>query len=422
MKFLKSFSIYTLASFIEKGIALFLLPIFTFYFSPKDIGSLVLVTSLLTFSQPLLTLGIPGAISVAYFKDDKSNYHSYFVSSIVFPFFIGILLLLISIFLRGMIFDYFQINPLWVSLVPVVGFCLFLNSLLLTTYQMENLPGKYVAYSLASTLTNIFTSLLLVITFKFGFEGRLYGMYFAAFLSSILAIYILSSRGLLSMNKIKLEYVKDSLRFGLPLIPHMFGGMIIMMSDRFFIEHYLGKETLGIYNIGYVIGSVISVFCAAFANAIIPFSYDLFAKNTVDAKLKVVKVYWMFIGLLILILCGILLCSPLVFRWFVNDRFADGNQYVMWISLGYFFQGIYLLFANIIFYLKKTKILFYWSFLNVAINLSLNYIMVPKYGAMGAAYTFCLSYFIFLSAIAIITHKLYPLPWMGIFKIQQNQK
>lgn len=420
MKFLKSFSIYTIASFIEKGISLFLLPIFTFYLSPKDIGSLALVTSLLAFLQPLLTLGIPGAISVAYFKEDKSNYPSYFSSSVVLPFFIAILVFTISILFNQKISNYFQIDSIWIVVIPFICFFLFINSLLLITYQINNEPGKYVAFSLASTLINILISISLVIVFKMGFEGRLYGLYLSAFSLAIAAFYILSKKKLLSLKSISKENAKDSLLFGLPLIPHIIGGMIIMMSDRLFIDHFLGKEALGIYNIGYVIGSVISVFCGAFANAIIPFSYELFAKNTIEAKIKVVKVYWMFIGLLIIIVFGIWICTPFVFKWFINGRFAEGSKYVIWITIGYFFQGLYLLFANIIFYLKKNKVLFYWSFINVAINLSLNYYLIGKFGAIGAAYTLCISFFIFFSAIAIITHKAYPLPWFFFLKNRQT--
>lgn len=415
MKFLKSFSIYTIASIIEKGITLFLLPVFTFYLSPKDIGSLVLITSLITFSQPLLTLGIPGAISVAYFKEERSNYNSYFVSSIILPFLIGVGTFLILFFFADLIHDYFKISPVWIATIPLISFFLFVNSLLLITYQIENQPDKYVAFSLSTTLVNILISLLLVITFKFGFEGRLYGFYFSALFSFIIAVFLLFKKDLLCIKSISIKNAKDSILFGLPLIPHMLGGMVIMMSDRLFIDHFLGKSELGVYNIGYVIGSMLSVFSGAFANAIIPFSYDLFAKETYEAKIKVVKVYWMFIVLLMILLFGVVICAPFVFKWFVNDRFSGGSKYVMWIAVGYFFQGLYLLFANIIFYLKKTKVLFYWSFINVIINLSLNYFLIQKFGALGAAYALCLSYFIFFIAISLITHRLYPLPWLYYF-------
>ena len=108
-----------------------------------------------------------------------------------------------------------------------------------------------------------------------------------------------------------------------------------------------------------------------------------------------VKVVWVFIGVIVFAFFCVWIGIPLIFRWFVDAKFSEGSKDVVWISLGYFFQGMYLLFANIIFYLKRTKILFYLSFINIIINLSLNYFLIPMLGHIGAAYAICISVFVF---------------------------
>lgn len=60
MNIYKSFSIYVLTSFIERGLAFFLLPVFTFYLSPYDYGILSLLTSLWVFTLPIVSLGTQG--------------------------------------------------------------------------------------------------------------------------------------------------------------------------------------------------------------------------------------------------------------------------------------------------------------------------------------------------------------------------
>lgn len=415
MKFLKSFSLYTIASFIEKGIAFFLLPVFTFYLTKKDFGVLALLTSISSFVLPLVTLGIQGAISVAYFKGEKSNYQSYFTSSIIPPFTIAVFLTLIAIVFGSYIENFFDVPLLWVITIPLFCFFSFFNSMLLIDYQIKNEAGKYITYSLSSSIANVLMSLLLVTVFNYNYQGRLMGQYSSALIFSIIAVYILFKKRKLLVNKITISNVKDSLRFGLPLIPHVFGTMVINMSDRMFIDHFYGKDVLGVYNIGYVIGSTISVLSAAFASAIIPFSYELFTANTHEALVKVVKVYWGFIALMTCVLLCIWLFTPFVFDNFVDAKFSEGAGYVIWISLGFFFQGMYLLFANIIFYFKKTKVLFYMSFVNIILNLGLNYFLVPKFGAMGAAYTICINYFVFFISIAVYCNKIFPLPWLSPF-------
>lgn len=415
MDLFKSFSLYTIASFIERGLAFFLLPIFTFYLTPKDFGSLALITSIFSFTLPLITLGIQGAISVTYFNGDKDNYPSYFTSSLFPPLLITFCLVILILIFKVPLESYLELSVLWIMCIPIFCFLSFFNSLLLIDYQIKNEPIKYVSYSLSNSGLNILISLLLVIIFKYGYMGRLIGQYSSIFLLFIAAIYILYKKRKLLVKSISWINMKDSLSFGLPLVPHIIGGMVINMSDRLFIDHFCGKEQLGIYNIGYVLGSAISILGSAFANAIIPFSYELFSINTYEAKAKVVKVYWLFIGLMIIIVFCVWIFTPLVFRWFVDDNFSTGSKYVIWITFGYFFQGIYLLFANIIFYLKKTKVFFYLSFVNILINVSLNYFLIPVLGPMGAAYATFISFLVFFITIAIYSNNVYPLPWLSIF-------
>jgi O-antigen/teichoic acid export membrane protein len=414
MKILKSFSLYTAASFIEKGLAFFLLPIFTFYLTKGDFGNLALLTSISSFILPLVALGIQGAISVAYFKGEQKNYSSYLTSALIPPFGIAVVLTLVTIIFGSYVEFFFRVPLFWIISIPFYCFLSFFNSLLLIDYQIKNEAGKYVAYSLFGTLVNFLISLLLVIVFHYGYQGRLIGQYLSAFIVSIIAFYTMWRKRKLLVNNVKWDNVKDSLWFGLPLVSHVFGTMVINMSDRMFIDHFYGKDVLGVYNVGYVVGSTISIFTGAFASAIIPFSYELFSMNTHKALVKVVKVYWVFIALMVFTALGVLLFTPFVFKHFLDAKFSEGAEYVTWIVFGFFFQGMYLLFANIIFYLKKTKVLFYMSFVNILLNLGLNYVLVPKFGPIGAAYTICINYFVFFVSIAVYSDTLLRLPWLSV--------
>ena len=420
MNLFKSFSLYTLASVIERGIAFFLLPVFTFYLTTKDFGVLALITSIFSFTLPLVNLGIQSSLPVAYFNGSKENYSSYFSSTIFPPFFIAFFLTLMIFIFKVPFENYLGIPYIWILSLPFFCFLSFFNSLILIDYQIKNEATNYVIFSLSNSTLNILISLLLVVTFNFGYQGRLIGQYLSVSFFSIIAIYILRKKRKLLVKNISWKNTKNSLLFGLPLVPHIIGGIFINMSDRMFIDHFCGKEQLGIYNIGYVLGSAISILCVAFANAIIPFSYKLFSLNTYEAKTKVVKVYWIFICLLIFIVFCVWIFTPFVFKWFVDAKFYGGQKYVIWVTLGYFFQGLYLLFANIIFYLKKTQVFFYLSFVNILINLSLNYYLIPIFGPMGAAYATCISFFVFFVTIAIYCNKVYPLPWMVIFTKFKN--
>jgi O-antigen/teichoic acid export membrane protein len=251
------------------------------------------------------------------------------------------------------------------------------------------------------------------------YQGRLLGQYFSILFFSIFAFILLKKRRVLTY-KISKEFIKDALLFGLPIVPHVIGGMVINMSDKIFISHILGNSELGIYNMGYTIGATISMLSTSFANSIVPVSYSLFNKGDCFSKEKVVKIYWVFIISLAFIVFLISLLAPFIFDYFINQQFIKGVSYVKWISLGYFFHGCYLLFVNVIFYVKKTNILFYLSIMNIVVNLISNYLLINKYGAVGATFALCISYFVLFISTAIISNKLYSLPWFFFLKKIHN--
>lgn len=416
MNFLKSFSLYTFASIVERAVSFFILPVFTYYLSTKDFGILSLHSTISTFMLPLISLGIQGSISIAYYKKEKKEYSNYFSSSIFFPFILSLLISINILFFKSFIEFFFGIPIIWILLIPIFSFFSFVNSLLLIDYQIKNEPKKYVIFSLSNSIFNILISVLFVVLFDYGFEGRIIGQYVSIFIFFILSIYILHTIRKELRIKFNLNDALDSLKFGIPLIPHIIGGMVMNMSDRFFIDYFYGKSELGIYNIGYLVGSSISLFSAAFANAIIPFSYHLFNQNTYHSKVKVVRIYWFYSIFLIFTVFILWILNPYIFKWFINSKFSKGSEYVFWVTLAYFFQGLYLLFANILFYLKKTKIFFFLSFINISLNVLLNYYLIIYFGIIGAAYATLISFLLFFIMISYYTNKIYPMPWLFFLK------
>lgn len=417
MNIIKSFSIYSISNILEKGISFALLPIFTFYFKPADYGVLVLLTTITTFTLPFITLGSNGAISANFFRSDDKNHSTYFTSAIIPSLISTILSSVLFYLISDYIYETFNLPVLWFNLIPIFCFISFFNTLLLLEYQLNNEPYKYVSITISSVILNLLLTIFLVVLLKFDYIGRLISQYFVLLFFFIISFNFLYFKRKRIVKKVNKEYIKDSLLFGLPLIPHSIGMIVINMSDKIFITKLLGNAELGIYNTGFIIGSSISILSSSFAKAIVPFSYQQFSLNTDSSKMKVVRIYLIFILVLTFIIILLWILSPFIFKVFIGDNFQKGIKYVFWVSIGFYFQGLYLLFANVIFFLKKTKIFLYWSFFNIIINLILNYIFVNIYGAKGAAITISISFFLFFIVISIYANKLYPLPWRNSIKI-----
>ena len=210
MNIYKSFSVYLGASLIQRGIAFFILPIFTFYLGPGDFGMLSLLTTLFVFTSPVIALGTTSAISVAFFNENQADYASYVSSSLLVPLVISSSITLLSILFGQYFSVLLGVPQIWLSLIPIFSFMSVIIMTMLIDYQVKKESIKYGVFSISNSVLNTVLSLLLVIGLGMNYQGRLIGQYFSIFLFTIIALILLYRRGLLT-SKISLRFIKDNI-------------------------------------------------------------------------------------------------------------------------------------------------------------------------------------------------------------------
>ena len=186
---------------------------------------------------------------------------------------------------------------------------------------------------------------------------------------------------------------------------------MINQSDRIFIAKLITIEEAGIYNIGYQVGMVILIVVNALGNFYQPFLFKRLSDRSQKGDLEIVRTTYIGIAGLILVLIILSVSSPYLFKFFIDSSYAKGIKYVFWTGLSYLFWGIYILFTGFIFFTKKTKFLGYLAVLNVILNLILNYFLIINFGALGAVYATCISFFVVALIVTIKGAKLFNLPW-----------
>jgi Na+-driven multidrug efflux pump len=98
-------------------------------------------------------------------------------------------------------------------------------------------------------------------------------------------------------------------------------------------------------------------------------------------------------------------------KFFVSRNFYFAYKYVLWIALGYAFQGMYFMVVNYIFYVKKTYILAWVTFTSAGVNIVLNYFFIKANGAIGAAQATTITFFVQFIMVWILSAKVYKMPW-----------
>jgi len=106
--------------------------------------------------------------------------------------------------------------------------------------------------------------------------------------------------------------------------------------------------------------------------------------------------------------------TPYFLKIFVSENFYFAYKYVLWIALGYAFQGMYFMVVSYIFYVKKTYILAWVTFSSAGINIVLNYFFIKANGAngaIGAAQATTITFFVKFIMVWILSAKVYKMPW-----------
>jgi O-antigen/teichoic acid export membrane protein len=132
-----------------------------------------------------------------------------------------------------------------------------------------------------------------------------------------------------------------------------------------------------------------------------------------DAPRMFSKVFTYFVALLMFVfITGTMFIDDLVRirlfgGYFIGSEYWGGLKIVPVILLAYVFTGAYVNFVVGVYLEKKTKYLPYATGAGAAANIIANYLLIPKFGIMGAAIATLISYVVMAAGIYFPSQKFY---------------
>lgn len=405
-----STGIYTLTQTINSAIPFLLMPILTRYLTPTDYGIVAMFGVLLSFAAPFTGLSIQGAIARQYYDRDEVDMPRY-VSNCI-------LILLSSTLIVGVVF-YLLAEPIsrissfpmqWMWAVIIVSAAQFINHINLTLWQVQVKPIPYGIYQIAQTIVNLGFTLWFVVGLGMDWQGRIQAQVIAFGAFAVFGLFLLYHNGWIRL-KVNKDYIKNALNFGVPLIPHALSGTIKTMVDRVMITSMVSVASTGLYSVGFQIGMIIGIFEDAFNKAYVPWLYERLKRNQYNEKIMIVKLTYAYFVVIICLGLALGIIAPWFLSFFVGSQFAGSGQFVLWISVGFAFDGMYKMVVNYIFYVRKTYILAWVTFSTALVSIVVNYFAIKYLGAIGAAYTYTLIGFITFLLVWLLSSRIYPMPW-----------
>lgn len=391
-KEIKSATVYTFATLFSRGLAIITVPIFTRIMTSAEIGEVNLYNSWYSLLSVIATLSLTsGGFSVAMkeFERERDKY----LSSVLSLTSVMSLVMAVIFSIAPDFWSNLMGLPMHLIYLMCIGFlCAPARDFWLARQRFEY---KYKAAAIITIISAILAtanSIAVVLYMNHNgidcvVSGRLYANYIIIYGVSFLIWLYVFKKGKTFYNK---KYWKLSLSLSIPLIGHSLASQVLSVSDRVMISDMVGNSAVGIYSTLYSVSSIAQLVWGALNASFIPYLYQNLEKP--EKRASLVKVSNLLIAMYggVVILCAFF--APEVVRILATEEYYEAIYIIPPIISGVFLIAVANMYSNILLYNKKTPFIMLSTSVAAVLNIILNYIFIPKFGYMAAAYTTLFSY------------------------------
>ena len=406
-KYAKNVGLVSIANIISTLKGFILLPILTKALGAELYGIWALILVTISLLAPFCTLRLGYAI-VRFLSPEKDREKiSKGVSSIfgvtsLIALATSILLVVFSKSLAISVFGgvdatfYIQISA---SLIFLAAIDQIMIEYFTAFQQME----KYAGFMILQTIGEIILTAYLVLS-GFGLFGAIISLLIVRAFTSVIGFFWITSE--IKVSTPSFSAVKPYLPFTLPLLPTVLCYWFINLGDRYVIGYFMSADAVGVYSASYGLGSMITFFYAPISIALLPAITNLYENNKIQ-ELKTHLKYSLKFLLMFAIpsFFGLSVLSKSILRTLTTSEFIGGYSIVPVIALATILFNCGNINVNVLFLLKKTKTigLIYGAF--ALVNMTLNIILVPLIGIIGAAIATLVTFMTQLFVVSTISFK-----------------
>ena len=415
MSLYKSTLIYGVSNALIPASAFLLLIVLTNFLTPAEYGIVTMFVILMGMGQACIGINVHGAIGRRYYDRDKIEFPEYVTNGLGIILATGLLFIIASFVLGPFLSRWTNLSSPWLALTFLMCSCQMVCWTMSALWVSMAKPIPYTLFQVYISGVTLVGVLLLVVYGGMTWEGRILGQGFALCSAGCIALIALYRKGLITFTFRK-DYLRHALAFGLPLIPHSVGIWIITATDHWLIKTFFGMDELGIYGVGIRIGMLIMLAQDAFNRAWMPQFYERLKSGSDEDHKYVIKVTYGFNVCILAVALLFGLVAPYIFSLFLGEAYLESSQYVLWIALGYAFNGMYKLVANIFYYLHKTGILAIVTVITAILNVVISYFLIKALGSIGAAIGTMTAFLLMYIFTHILAVRHYKLPWNPLRK------
>ncbi|MEX0729897.1 MAG: polysaccharide biosynthesis C-terminal domain-containing protein [Aquisalimonadaceae bacterium] len=404
-------AVYWVGVMVSKLIGFMLIPVYTHHLSPADYGTLELIALATDVTALVLGMRIGSAVFRFYHAattaQDKRRVVTTAVHAMVaLAIVCFIILYSASGLFSQLLFSGDQMTTAFrvMFLATFTGLAMELGLVYIRIRERSMLFVFIVWTQLFIMLT---LNIYFIVYLRMGVLGALLGPAIAnAVLCPPLLVWVLHQ----VRDRFDPARLWQMVAYSAPLVPASIGLFILHFGDRFFLNHYASLEDVGVYAIAYKFGFLISQLVAypfglIWGNRLYVYYRDPNRDRLFNQTLSG------FCFFLVGSALAISLFIPEVLSIMTPPEYWAAGALVPAIAMAYVFGGMNQLAAAPLYTESRTGIVAVISLSAAAVNLLLNFILIPTYGVWGAAAATAASFLLILGCSLAASRHISSLRW-----------
>jgi O-antigen/teichoic acid export membrane protein len=379
--------IYGAGILIGKAASFIMLPIYTRYLSPTDYGTLELLEMTVDVIGMLAGIGLAGSVFKFYAEYDDPADRGEVISTatssmIAIAAVTSVIGVLLAPQVTHLVFRGGKQPDLLFRLFFLIYFVQSAATVPLLFVRALQKSVLFVTLNVLRLVLSLSLNILFVVGLRMNIRGVLYSTLIAGTVMGIFTtVYAFRHAG------IRFSWPKFTrmTHFALPLVFWSLGSFVLTFSDRYFLNYFTNTATVGIYSLAYQFGFVLAGFAVTPFNSVWdPQRFEVAKQSDGPEVFRRVFFYLNLVLLTIAFVISVMARDLL--RVMSAPAFWGAAVIVPVLMLPFILQA-WSGYCNIGIYVKSKTRPFAWiSVVAVATDLALNYLLIPRYGAIGAAW------------------------------------
>ncbi len=392
--------VFTAGKLLSKLLVFFMIGLYTACLSPEEYSTAELIANMANLLIPLACLGISEGIfrSAAAKTGDKEAFFTnglavYGVGSVIF--------LLLS---PLMSFIPFFVDSAWLIACYVV--VANLHSVVSQYLCAVGRTKLFAGQGILNTALVIGFNILFLPVLDFGVTGYVLSTVLADLVTTVFLILFTRLWRAVKPQSVSWQTIRAMLKFCLPLVPTTIFWWITGVSDRYMVAWMCSDELNGLYTVAYKIPNLLIYAVSIFDSA---WKLSVSAEEDPEACRDFYSRVWRIYTTVAFLGGGaLMLCSRLFARILFANDYQAAWVYIPILTFATVFTALDTFLGSVYFTSKKTVWSMITAFVGAGLNVALNFLLIPDFGAMGASIATFASYFIVCILRLVTTRCLIP--------------